>query len=370
VRIRRFIQGRAGLYVRRQKRHSILAVASLSALLACSSDVDENRDDSLVPDSSDASAEWVAIRAQDPRPSVVLVVIDTLRADAVSSYGAVEGTTPTFDRLARAGIRYTRAYAPAPWTAPSHVSLFSGLRVDEHRVGLAWAPVTPDSIQMLAEDFSEAGYLTAGFAENMIVSEEFGFDQGFDIFESTSVSEFRKSLAAGKPNSVLDLPERLQQWNRTRDKSLPFFLFINIMDAHDPYLVREVNPFLPANMRRDEAEFIQSSYLIADSLCDKAPIQEHLEVLHGLYLGNVAAADAKLANILRILDKDSSLGSYLMITTSDHGEHFGENRLMSHRFSVGNPVLHIPLLISGLPDVAPAIIDHPVELLQIRQSLL
>ena len=82
------------------------------------------------------------------------------------------------------------------------------------------------------------------------------------------------------------------------------------------------------------------------------------------------AADAKLANILRILDEDSSLGSHLMITTSDHGEHFGENRLMSHRFSVGNPVLHIPLVISGLPDVAPAIIDHPVELRQVRQSLL
>ena len=105
----------------------------------------------------------------------MLIVIDTLLADAVSFYSDVEGTTPTLDRLAGKGLRYTRAYAPSPWTGPSHASLFSGLRVDEHGVGLNGLYVTPESVQMLAEDFEQAGYLTAAFAENTLVAKEFGF---------------------------------------------------------------------------------------------------------------------------------------------------------------------------------------------------
>lgn len=345
----------------------LLGLAVLSGLLGCSAEMEAGPDRS---DEPPEPPEPLETRAEDPRPSVVLIVIDTLRADAVSSYGAVAGTTPVLDRLARNGLRYTHAYAPAPWTAPSHASLFSGLRVDEHGVGLDPAHVSPDSLQMLAEDFREAEYVTAGFSENLMVSESFGFEQGFDTFESTSLAEFREAFAAGRPHSVLDLPARLRRWNRLRDKSRPFFLFLNIMDPHDPYLVRDVNPWLPESTPRAEADFIQSRYSIPSSLCDNAPIPKHLEVLHGLYLGNVAAADAKLEEVLRILGDDRDPVSRLMIITSDHGEHFGENRLMGHRFSVGNPVLHIPLIVSGLPETAPATIEHPVGLTQIRQSLL
>jgi hypothetical protein len=351
----------------------LCSIIGFAALVACSPDVDPKVDESRSAGAARApslQSAALVVRSGDPRPSVILIVIDTLRADAVSTHGVVAGTTPTLDRLARDGVRYARAYAPAPWTTPSHASLFSGLRVDEHGVGLDGAHVVPDSIQMLAEDFSEAGYLTAGFSENNFISEMFGFEQGFDEFESIDFSALLAAIRLGESPPFPGLSERIRDWNKLRDRSLPFFLFINILDAHDPYMVRDENPWLSPNVRREEAEFIQSHYPVLASLCDKLPPTDELEILRGLYLGNVAAADAKLAEILRILDVDGDLDSHLMITTSDHGEHFGEDRLMGHRFSVGDPALHIPMIISGHPDALPTVIERPVALRQIRQSLL
>jgi arylsulfatase A-like enzyme len=242
-----------------------MAVVTLAILLACSSEVEEAPSSPVTTVDSDRAIA-LATRREDPRPSVVLFVIDTLRADAVSSYGDVEGTTPTFDRLAQNGIRYSRAYAPGPWTVPSHTTLFSGLRIDEHGIGLDGAQVTPDSVQMLAEDFREAGYLTAGFSENMLVSDVFGFDQGFDVFESTGIFEIREKIDAGEIPELFDLVKGLRKWNQLRDKSRPFFLFINILDAHSPFKVRDVNPWVPESVARDEAEFIEHRYLASTPL--------------------------------------------------------------------------------------------------------
>jgi hypothetical protein len=346
----------------------LLAVAAVSGMRAGSTEIEENRGSSAA---TLESGPALAVRAADPRPSVVLVVIDTLRADAVSSYGVVEGTTPTLDRLAREGVRYARAYAPAPWTVSGHVTIFSGLRVDEHGVGLDGASVAPDSLQMLAETFRDAGYLTAGMSENPLVSTGFGFDQGFDVLEAPDVFEVIGALQAGGVESAsLELIERVEQWNRLRDKSLPFFLFVNIFDPHDPYEVRKVNPWIPENVRPDEARFIQSKYPIPNSLCDGVPTKEHLAVLRGLYLGDVAAADAKLEKLLEILDEDGDGDSLLVVATADHGEHLGESRLMGHQFTVRSPALHVPLIVSGLPAAVGAIIERAVEIRQIHHSLL
>jgi hypothetical protein len=336
-----------------------MAATLAAALIGCSGEVEE-------PSASVGEAARTTpppaeqTRSQDSRPSVVLIVIDTLRADAVSAFGSVSGTTPTLDRLTREGVHYSRAYAPSPWTAPSHATLFSGLRVDEHGVGLAGRFSVPGSVRMLAEDFQDAGYVTAGFSQNGVVSRFFGFERGFDVLVTPEV---------GTDPTAFDLPVQVRRWNRSRDRSRPFFLFINSLLAHDPYRVRIDNPWLPAKVSREEAEFIQSRYPILLSNCAAAPPKNHLEILRGLYYGNVAAADAQLAEILEVLDEDGDLDSYLMVTTSDHGEHLGENRLMGHRFSVGDPVLHIPMIVSGLPETAPSVVDRPVELREVRQSL-
>jgi arylsulfatase A-like enzyme len=300
-----------------------------------------------------------------------LIVLDTLRADAVSSYGKVANTTPTMDALAKTGIRYARAFAPAPWTVSSHTSLFTGLRVDQHGVGLGGALVAPASLSMLAERFQAAGYVTAGFAENTTISTYFGFDQGFDRFESKDIVKIIEAHNLGEsPPGEFGLVKRVRDWAEQRDKSRPFFLFINIFDSHDPYEVRDLNPWIPKHVRKDEAEYITSRYWISSAICDALPLEKDLEILRGLYLGDVAAADAKLGELLKILQKHGGDRQPLTIVTSDHGEHLGENRLMGHQFTVRNAVLDIPLILSGLPGVEPAVIDTPVELRQIRQSLL
>ena len=105
----------------------------------------------------------------DVSPSILLVVIDTLRADAVSAYGAVEGTTPFVDSLAAAGLRYQRAYAPSPWTLPSHATLFTGLWPERHGVGVGGRMLLPEGLPTLAERMGQAGFETVGFSENPIV---------------------------------------------------------------------------------------------------------------------------------------------------------------------------------------------------------
>ena len=335
----------------------------------CSLDSDDQQAPSAPPAPVISRAE--EIRAEDPRPSVVLIVIDTLRADAVSSYGAVSGTTPAMDRLARSGVRYARAYAPAPWTISSHTTLFSGLRVDEHGIGLAGASVAPDSLQMLAEDFREAGYVTAGFSENVLVSSHFGLDQGFDEFDSTDIVKIMRHLNVGEAAPApFDLVGSVRSWHQQRDKSRPFFLFVNIYDPHDPYTVREENRWVPDDVPNDDVAFIESHYPIGESLCDGLPPKQALEVIRGLYLGDVAAADAKLDKLLQTFETASNAPRNLTIVTADHGEHLGENRLLGHQFSVRNSVLHIPMIISGLPELDPAVVDRPVELRQVRDSLL
>ena len=146
-----------------------------------------------------ALTEGCSPEGGEPRPSIVLVVIDTLRADAVSAYGAVEGTTPAFDALASRGLLYERAYAPSPWTLPSHASLLTGFEVDRHGVGIAGRMGLRAEFTTLAERLSDAGYQTVGFSENPLVSGLFGFDQGFERFSAIGVDEVVNG--AGRPDS-------------------------------------------------------------------------------------------------------------------------------------------------------------------------
>jgi hypothetical protein len=178
-----------------------------------------------------------------------------------------------------------------------------------------------------------------------------------------------RAVSQGKPWPHFDLDEHVRTWNRNRDKTLPYFLFINIYDPHDPYRVREVNPWIPETSSRDEAEFIQSRYTIPSSLCDGVPQADHLAILRGLYLGDVASADAQVARLLAILDETDDAPSRVTIVTADHGEHLGENRLMGHQFTVRNAALHIPMIITGLPGLEPAVIERPVELRQVHRSI-
>ena len=271
-------------------------------------------------------------------PSILLFVMDTTRADAVSAYGRIAGTTPTVDRLAEAGLRYTRAYAQASWTVPSHATLFTGLLPSQHGVTYETDLRLPDAHLTLAERLREAGYETAGLSENVFVSRQFNFAQGFDHFAR---------IDRARPPG---LDAKLAEWLPRFDPSRPLFLFVNVMDAHAPYRVDPESPFLPAG-----ADAQQARRLPLKAVPYQCAAREHrreLEILYGVYLANVRKADAKLAALLARLEASAVDRRWIVMVTSDHGEHFGERDLVGHGFSVGGALLDVPLVVYGLPGVA------------------
>lgn len=284
--------------------------------------------------------------------SFVLFVFDTTRVDAVSAYGVHSGTTPEFDALANTGLRFTQAFAQSPWTLPSHVSMFTGLLPSQH--GAGWRGTSAaDGLTTLAELLRSAGYETFGVSENPWVSPAFNLDQGFD----------RLLLAGGtKKRGVV---ESVEGWLSKRKRER-FFLFVNVVDAHAPYALRRES--LPEGVSLADAGRISQDPAVY--ICSRKQMADRLRVLRALYHGDVAAADAKLGAVMRALRRWDADEHTVILVVSDHGELFGENRLVSHQFSVRNELLHVPMIVHGLPGIEPGVIDEPVALIDLMPSIL
>jgi arylsulfatase A-like enzyme len=312
---------------------------------------------------SESSAPVRQAASGDGRPSILLVVIDTVRADAVSAYGAVEGTTPVFDSLAAEGTLYGRAFAPSSWTLPSHATLFTGLGVGRHGVGVHGREALDESLVTLAERLAEAGYHTSAISENSVVSEPFGLARGFEHFSALPIDP-----AAG---SRYDALAELESWARVGPPS-PFFLFVNLYDAHFPYTVRDENLFVPEGVTSGTARSVQNPRAVgiteAVGICDRLPPRDEQAILRGLYLGDVQQADRKLGRVLEVAE--GLANELVTVVVSDHGEHLGEHALMGHEFSVRNVALHVPLVVRGAADLSPGRSDVPVTLSDVAASIL
>lgn len=280
-------------------------------------------------------------------PSILLFVFDTVRADAL----ARPDVAPEAKRLAREGVRYVQARANAPWTLPSHVSLFSGLRPSRH--GVHWRrPRLPDDLQLLAQRLRRAGYQTWAYSENPWISPGFGFARGFDHFDSGDA----QSGPAGA----------LSRWWPERDPSRPLFAFVNVMDAHWPYTARDHNRFLPEGVT--DADAGAQAQWPPDLICTSgSDVDRARALLHGLYLGDVAAADAKLASLGHLLEGEPDL---IRIVTADHGELFGEDQLSNHQFSVHEALLRVPLVVHGLEGAPPGVVSEAVTGIDLLPSIL
>ncbi|MGB0618319.1 MAG: sulfatase [Myxococcota bacterium] len=312
----------------------------------------------------------IATVREDPRPTLLLIVLDTTRADAISAYGGIEGTTPNVDAIAGRGTLFANAYAPSPWTISSHATLFSGLRVDEHGVGLDGVYRIDDGVALIAEALSDAGYETAAFAENVVLGPEFGFDRGFDHYEVTTIREILEAESQGDTEmSWFSIASRVRRWSAMRDPSRPAFVFVNIMDPHGPWKVRPTNRWTPEEATTRELEGVIRRYTRPDVLCRRVPSYSDRELLRGLYMGDVAAADRKLRDVLEALRGGFEDEPTITVVTADHGEHLGEHDLLGHRFTVRTPAVHIPLIVEGAPDLAPGTVDAAVGLQTLHASL-
>ncbi len=316
-----------------------------------------------------------------PRPAaVVLVTIDTLRADALSFAGRHRSTSPFLDQLAREGIAYDQAYAPSSWTAPSMASLFTGLDPRSHGVvsghidrepsagepQRAVQPVLAESLTTLAESFQRAGYATVGAPANLHLASALGFAQGFDAY-------FQQARFVDGPELNRQFLLRLQHlfdapWAR-QWKKRPIFAWVHYFDPHIPYQARQ--PWI----YRWVPDFELKRHLYPDSL-DFGPLHEQLgavdaaeaALLQPLYLSEVRAVDENL----RALDDQLLLRdpNVLVIATSDHGEELGDHGGIGHAVTLYEEVVRVPLIVRW-PAVLPkgVRVDSVVSLLDIFPTL-
>ncbi|MEQ1690348.1 MAG: sulfatase-like hydrolase/transferase [Gemmatimonas sp.] len=314
--------------------------------------------------------------AAEGAPNVLLLVLDTVRALSLSAYGYTRDTSPFLAELAARGVRFDRAIATAPWTLPSHATLFTGRY--PHELSVGWSAPLDDQAPTLAERLGQLGYATLGVAANLhYVSYEFGLTRGFARFRDydISLSEMLRTsklthaavrvingfggreISPGR-QSATRINERLLALIDARGNR-PFFAFANYYDAHGTY-----SPPPPY-----DTLFLGRQPTHRDPGVDSLSPAETLE-LQAAYDASIAALDSQLRALFRELETRDLLRNTLVIVTSDHGEEFNEHGILNHGSSLYMPSLHVPLLIVQ-PGVIPAarVVASPVSIRDVPATI-
>jgi arylsulfatase A-like enzyme len=301
---------------------------------------------------------------QGDRPNVVLIVMDTTRADRCSLYGYEKPTTPTLSALAAEGVSFRNAWTPSPWTGPAHGSLFTGLRPEHH--GFLCGRMRPylRAMPTLAGWFREAGYATGCFSNNAFVSSEYGLEQGFD-----HVSRDFEDLRRPYPSAIATHRSALDWVRRTVDEDRNFFLFVNDIEPHAPYVPPEEfeSAFMPPGISLEmRAHGRGLTHLaLARHLIRTAPLAPStIRVLSHLYDAEVATLDHEIGVLLGGLRRMGLLDHTIFVVAGDHGENFGEHGLVDHQGSLHRSVLHVPLVIRYLPRFAPGTVREEIVRLE------
>jgi arylsulfatase A-like enzyme len=340
------------------------------------------------------------------RPNVLLVTIETLRADHVGSYGYPRNTTPNLDRLARQGASFRTVVAQAPFTLPSIASLMTGRTPPAH--GVRNHPATlPSEIETLAERFRLEGYQTAAMTRHTWLRNKSGLDQGFAEYHNNK-------FAAGLDARSLSLAA--VAWLDRRDRERPFFLWLHFLDPHLPYTPSY--PYsvlfggahagdsqvehLSAMTRVERDDFVPTPYadlaggphydlvlpqypenrILLDLAFYRRPrgaiffgeerySRSEVSELIDLYDGAILYTDDNLGRILQAIDELGIRSSTIVAVTGDHGEAFGEHDLwFTHDFTLYDEVLRVPLVLRGPSVPAETVIEQQVRLMDLAPTLL
>jgi arylsulfatase A-like enzyme/Flp pilus assembly protein TadD len=282
------------------------------------------------------AAAWASTGCSENRPErVVLVTIDTLRADHLSCYGARTPQTPHLDALARSGVRFATAIAPTPLTLPSHTSLLTGLDPHHHGVRNNGTFALESAIPTIATRMREEGFATAAFLGAVVLDRQYGLARGFDVYDDAmSVRRHMgdTGLAERRADRVVDAA--LEWLALAPDR---FLLWVHLYDPHADY-----DP--PRRFKRAWAG---------------AP-----------YAGEVAFADSQLGRLLDAVDARWPDGRTLVVATSDHGESLGEHGEASHAYTLYDATQRIPLLIRGPGFPAGEVVETPVRLVDVAPTIL
>jgi arylsulfatase A-like enzyme len=324
------------------------------------------------------------------QPNVILITLDTVRADHLSVYGYARETTPALKKFADEAVLYRNAVAPADFTLPSHASLFTGLYASAHG-----AYITPKVVggrplasrfQTLAEILSRRGYFTAAVVANkLFLDPKYGLDQGFQYYDFRSPVCFWT-----EPLGVLSIRFGVTRVLRTwwlefrraadinqaaaqvldRASGRPFFLFLNYMDAHFPY--QPPSPF-DALFPGKAPSFRQDDYwqTVHRVLNGGKLTKRERDHLISQYDGGIAYLDSNLGRLFSELKRHALYDNSLIIVTSDHGEGFGLHGVMGHSgISVYQDLIRIPLLIKYPRRSRAEVVNETVSLVDVLPTIL
>jgi arylsulfatase A-like enzyme/Flp pilus assembly protein TadD len=291
------------------------------------------------------------------RPNVLLVTIDTLRADHVGAYGASTAHTPALDRLAAEGLRCTDAIAAAPITMPSHASLLTGLYPSAHGVHDNGTAALPRDVVTLADRLSSAGYSTHAFVSAVVLSRLYGLDKGFATYDDDLWSEDAPRLFMIRERTARRTADRFVEWfgqwsadqRRSGDRArtaaqgpasaspAPFFTWVHFFDPHQPH--------------------------------EAAP--EDRQGAASPYDAEVTAADRGVGRLIETLRGAGALDDTIVIVTSDHGESLGEHGEATHAIFVYDATVRVPLIVR-YPRAFPAgkVYEGPVRHIDVVPTLL
>ena len=338
-------------------------------------------------------------------PNVLLIVLDTVRADHLSLHGYERSTTPVLEQLAQQGIRFDQARATAPWTLPSHASMFTGHW--PHELGEEWMTPVRGYFPTLAEYLGDHGYATAGFVANVgYCSEETGLARGFTYYEDyvleklapLRTSALVDNLAGcitqmipalnmgalrplhefvihwfeiGKRKNARSIKHAFLGWlAHRRETGRPFFAFLNFFDAHEQYVLPQGTPrrFVRYPVTMDEARVV---YELWPSLDKRRLPLRYIDLARDSYDDCLGYLDEQLGQLFDALTLRGLLEETLVVVTSDHGEGFGEHQLFGHGYSLYRTEIRVPLVIRPPSGLSPSsVVGETVSLRDLPATIV
>jgi arylsulfatase A-like enzyme/Tfp pilus assembly protein PilF len=281
----------------------------------------------------------IAIRCS-PRPqhNLILVTLDTTRADHLGCYGHSTALTPTLDALAASGVRFDRAYATVTMTLPSHASLLTGLYPPEHGLHVNGRGRLARTIPTLATVLNQAGYDTGAFVAAYVLHSKYGLNQGFQTYDDDLAGGDRfgdESHVMRHARQMIDVALSWLEGHKTR----PFFCWVHLFDPHAPFEGHEET--------------------FGDRFRETP------------YDGDIAFADQELKRLIDFLDENGLRDNTTIVVAGDHGEGFGEHGEREHGFLLYNSTLRVPLIISSPECKAAGHVESaPVSLIDVFPTLL
>ena len=321
----------------------------------------------------------LACSTPEPPPDILVVVLDTTRADRLATYGYERDTSYQLDAVAKAGVVFEQAYTAGTWTWPGHAELFTGeppwVSGAHYAAPGGASPVGAmrTDLPTLAEELSARGYRTVSHSTNKLLEPGLGLTRGFEVAEVHRTDADTVKAVRGE---------------LSRDGEQPLLLFVNLLIVHTPYYVVDPVPWSGRHRERiegaeegsvlatmrvevDGALAVDAAQTCGELRCNLAwtqgevDLSGELELLSDLYDGGVVQADNALRAVIGAWNRGG-----VVAVTSDHGEFLGEQGMLLHQYVTLPPVLHIPLVVSGPGLPKGARVSQPVHLADLHAALL